>query len=64
MPMLDIPSLDERPCNWHRWTKDEIGCGNYITPEKIAAAARLVRQGVTIERWRSMRRETPHYGGL
>ena len=34
--------------NWGRWgPDDELGTLNYITPEKIAASARLVRRGVT-----------------
>jgi hypothetical protein len=35
--------------NWSRWgSKDELGTLNYITPEKIIEAARLVRQGKVI----------------
>ena len=35
--------------NWGRWgSDDEIGTANYLTPEKIAAAARLVRRGLVI----------------
>ena len=34
--------------NWGKWgPDDELGTLNYITPEKIAASARLVRRGVT-----------------
>ena len=34
--------------NWGKWgPDDEVGTLNYITPEKIAAAARLVKRGVT-----------------
>ena len=34
--------------NWGKWgPDDELGTLNYITPEKIAAAARLVKRGVT-----------------
>jgi kynurenine formamidase len=37
----------DRLHNWGRWgTADEIGTANFITPETIAAAARLVRRGV------------------
>src|SRR6478752_315693 len=32
--------------NWGKWGEDdELGTLNYITPEKVAAAARLVRKG-------------------
>ena len=34
--------------NWGKWgPDDEVGTLNYITPAKIAAAARLVKRGVT-----------------
>lgn len=34
--------------NWGKWgTEDELGTLNYITPELIVRAARLVRRGVT-----------------
>lgn len=32
--------------NWHRWgPEDEIGTANFVTPEVVVAAARLVRTG-------------------
>ena len=35
--------------NWSKWgSRDELGTLNYITPEKIIEAARLVRQGKVI----------------
>jgi kynurenine formamidase len=41
--------VNERLHNWGRWgADDEIGTANYITPERIVAAARLVRRGVVI----------------
>jgi kynurenine formamidase len=37
----------DRLHNWGRWgAADEIGTANFITPESIVAAARLVRRGV------------------
>ena len=42
-------NLPPRVHNWGRWgAEDEIGTANYITPEHIIAAARLVRRGVVI----------------
>lgn len=42
-------SGDERLHNWGRWgPDDQIGTANFITPETIVAAARLVRRGVVI----------------
>jgi kynurenine formamidase len=41
--------LFERVKNWGRWgTDDDRGTLNYITPEKVAAAARLVRSGRSV----------------
>lgn len=38
---------DDRLHNWSRWgDADEIGTANFITPEAIVAASRLVRRGV------------------
>src|ERR1043165_4122363 len=35
--------------NWGKWgPDDERGTMNYLTPDKIAAAARLVRSGRTV----------------
>src|SRR5574341_1503207 len=47
--MADIVREMGAKCrNWGRWgPDDELGTLNYITPEKVAAAARLVRRGVT-----------------
>jgi kynurenine formamidase len=40
---------DSRPSNWGRWGgEDEIGTANFITPEAVARAARLVRRGVVL----------------
>jgi kynurenine formamidase len=39
----------DRLHNWGRWgADDEIGTANYITPESILLAARLVKRGVVI----------------
>lgn len=44
-----IHGTAERYRNWGRWGEDdEAGALNYITPDKIAAAARLVRSGKVI----------------
>jgi kynurenine formamidase len=41
--------LPPRLHNWGRWgADDEIGTANYITPESIIDAARLVRRGLVI----------------
>ena len=48
-PEITVGLFEEycrRFCNWGRWgPDDELGCLNYITPEKIKRAAGLVRQG-------------------
>ena len=39
-------AMFEKLKNWGRWGEDdELGTLNYITPDKVAAAARLVRKG-------------------
>jgi kynurenine formamidase len=42
----DVREMAKRFSNWGRWGKeDELGTVNFITPEKVVAAARLVRKG-------------------
>ena len=42
----DVRALARRFSNWGRWgAEDELGTVNFITPEKVASAAKLVRQG-------------------
>jgi kynurenine formamidase len=42
----DFRSAAKRVSNWGRWGEDDqLGTLNFITPEKIAAAGRLVRKG-------------------
>ena len=39
-------AMFEQLKNWGRWgVDDELGTLNYITPDKVAAAAKLVRKG-------------------
>ena len=45
----EFAELYERCNNWGRWgSDDELGALNLITPERVAAAAALVRSGRTI----------------
>lgn len=45
-----IDDLAAQMSNWGRWSEDDqIGTLNYITPDKIAAAAALVRDGTVVE---------------
>ena len=49
--------------NWGRWgAQDEIGTLNYITPEKIAAAARLVTAGKVFALGIPLQRQGPQSG--
>jgi kynurenine formamidase len=42
----DFERVFERVKNWGRWGKEDVlGTLNYITPERIAAAAHLIRNG-------------------
>ena len=45
----EFEDLFQRVCNWGRWgPEDERGTLNYITPDHIRGAARLVRSGRTV----------------
>jgi kynurenine formamidase len=49
MTLEEFERVFESVKNWGRWgPNDERGTMNYVTPEKIAAAARLVRTGRTV----------------
>ena len=42
----DVVRLAERYRSWGRWgNDDELGAANHVTPERVAAAARLIRKG-------------------
>lgn len=44
--MADLDEAARKCSNWGRWgADDEIGTLNYITPEMVVAAARLIRHG-------------------
>lgn len=44
-----IATAAEECRNWGRWgPDDEVGTLNYVTPEKVAAAARLVQKGTVL----------------
>lgn len=46
----DVPALypHEQVNNWGKWgPDDELGAANYITPERIVAAAKLIQNGKT-----------------
>lgn len=49
MDIATVRALAKQYRNWGKWgTADELGTLNYITPEKVVAAARLVRRGTVI----------------
>jgi len=59
----EIASIGERVRNWGRWgNDDEIGTLNFITPAKRAAAAQLVRKGVTFSLQIPMNNKGPMNG--
>jgi kynurenine formamidase len=44
--IADVREMAKRFSNWGRWgDDDELGTVNFITPEKVASAARLARTG-------------------
>lgn len=41
-----LPTRDGVPCSWGLWGRDDVlGCLNLLTPDRVAAAARLVTRG-------------------
>ncbi|HEY5639380.1 MAG TPA: cyclase family protein [Dehalococcoidia bacterium] len=70
--MPELPAYDELPVkdgapprsSWGLWgDDDELGCLNLLTPERIAAAARLVRRGASFPlNLRIDRPDPPLYG--
>ncbi len=49
MTTAEFDQLFQKVCNWGRWgPDDERGTLNYITPERVCAAAALVRSGRTV----------------
>lgn len=51
--------------NWGRWgSNDERGTLNLVTPELIASAAGLIREGRTFELSIPISNDGPNYGGL
>lgn len=60
-----LKELCERFRNWGRWgPDDQIGTLNYITPEKIVQAARLVRKGKVFSLSIPMDGNGPQTGGI
>jgi kynurenine formamidase len=61
----EIATLGERVRNWGRWgPDDEIGTLNFITPAKRAAAALLVRKGLTFSLQIPMNNKGPIAGSI
>ena len=55
--IADVREMAKRFSNWGRWgDDDELGTVNFITPEKVASAARLARTGKILA---SRSRSTP-----
>ncbi|MGH9228624.1 MAG: hypothetical protein ACRD07_07795 [Acidimicrobiales bacterium] len=45
----EFHQLFREVANWGRWSeRAEVGALNYLTADRIAAAARLARSGVTV----------------
>ena len=46
LTLADIEAMSQKVRNWGKWgPADEIGTLNYATPEKVAAAAKLIQNG-------------------
>jgi len=63
MPDL-LDEYIQRYSNWGRWgPDDQLGCVNYITPDKVLQAASLVRQGKIISLALPYDSQGPQKGG-
>jgi len=59
-----VDELARRYRTWGRWgDDDELGAANYVTPERIAAATRLVRRGTVFSLALPLDRNGPMRGG-
>jgi kynurenine formamidase len=48
--MFDFREIGKQVSNWGRWgSDDELGTVNLITPERVAAAAKLVKKGTIFD---------------
>src|SRR5829696_4742854 len=60
----DVLQLARELSNWGRWgPDDQLGTVNFITPEKIVAAARLARQGAVYSLALPFDKNGPQRGG-
>ena len=60
----DFRSIGKRVSNWGRWgDQDERGTTNYITPDKLVAAAQLVKQGKVFDLGIPFGADGPQPGG-
>ncbi|KAI9021890.1 putative cyclase SCIF3.09c [Hyaloraphidium curvatum] len=61
--LADIDSMAEKCSNWGRWgPDDELGTLNLVTPEVVAAAAKLVKTGKTYALGLDFARNGPQQG--
>jgi kynurenine formamidase len=62
--LRDFRAVGRRLSNWGRWgSDDELGTLNFITPERIIAAAALVRQGKVFDLAIPFNAQGPQPGG-
>lgn len=59
-----VRELVKKHSNWGRWgTNDELGTLNFLTPERVAAAAKCIRSGKTISMAIPMDQTGPQVSG-
>ena len=64
MPVEDFRTVGKRLSNWGRWgSEDERGTLNFITPERLVAAGRLIRTGKTFDLGIPLGSDGPQPGG-
>src|SRR6478735_673785 len=63
LPVDDFEGYARRLSNWGRWgPDDQLGTVNFITPEKVVEATRLVRTGTVTELAVPFDRDGPQEG--
>lgn len=64
MPVEDFRAVGTRVRNWGRWgSDDERGTVNYITPDKLVAAGKLIKQGKVFDLGIPFGSDGPQPGG-
>jgi hypothetical protein len=62
-PYRDLPKVNSLPASWGLWgngSPDYFGCLNMLTPDRLVAAAQLVKRGAVFARSAAVRPLAAH----